>query len=60
MSTSPVCIINQMTRSIDLININSSSNIINGQTLSITINGIKNPSSTINSGVFEIRTYYKN
>jgi hypothetical protein len=53
MTNNPTCIINSVSKTIDLVSINSTvSSLIGAQTFTLTIDGIQNPSSTMPSNVF--------
>jgi hypothetical protein len=53
MTNNPTCIINSVSKTIDLVSINSTvSSLIGAQTFTLTIDGIQNPSSTMPSNAF--------
>ena len=59
MIESPLCVINLLSRTIELTNINSSSALIPAQTFTLTINNLINPFSTALTSTFEVRSFFR-
>jgi hypothetical protein len=59
MVESPLCVINLLSRTIELTSINSSSALIPPQTFTVTIHNLLNPFSTAQTSTFEVRSFYR-